>query len=126
MNNKISNSKLKSQNSKILNSKKINTKQNTNSKQYDLEDRTKEFAKEIRRFFRKSSIINYTLNDINQVLRSSGSIGANYIEANESMSKKDFVYRIKICKKETKETRYWLDILKESYESINYLLEEAT
>ncbi len=39
------------------------------------------------------------------------SIGANYIEANESLSKKDFVLRIKICRKEAKESRYWLRLL---------------
>ena len=43
-----------------------------------------------------------------QVVRSSGSIGANYIEANDSLGKKDFLMRIKICRKEAKETRYWL------------------
>ena len=45
-----------------------------------------------------------------QVIRSSGSIGANYIEANESLSKKDFVMRIKICRKESKESIYWLKL----------------
>lgn len=43
-----------------------------------------------------------------QLIRSSGSQAANYIEANESMSKKDFIYRIKICRKEAKETSLWL------------------
>jgi four helix bundle protein len=38
-------------------------------------------------------------------------VGANYIEANEALSKKDFVHRIKICRKEAKETRYWLQLL---------------
>lgn len=45
-----------------------------------------------------------------QVVRSAGAIGANYIEANESLGKKDFVMRMKICRKETKETRYWLEL----------------
>jgi len=48
------------------------------------------------------------------LMRSSGSIGANYIEANESLSKKDFLMRIKICRKEAKETVYWLRILEEN------------
>ena len=51
------------------------------------------------------------IEDGKQLVRSSGSIGANYIEANESLSKKDFVYRIRICRKEAKETRYWLNLL---------------
>lgn len=46
-----------------------------------------------------------------QVIRSSGSVGANYIEANESLGKKDFLFRIKICRKEAKETRYWLRLI---------------
>jgi four helix bundle protein len=44
-------------------------------------------------------------------VRASGSVGANYIEANESLSKKDFVMRIKICRKEAKECRYWLRLV---------------
>ena len=46
-----------------------------------------------------------------QLIRSSSSVGANYIEANEALSKKDFLMRIKICKKESKESRYWLRLL---------------
>jgi four helix bundle protein len=49
--------------------------------------------------------------DGKQVIRSSGSVGSNYIEANESLSKKDFIVRIKICRKEAKESRYWLRLL---------------
>ncbi|MDI6641454.1 MAG: four helix bundle protein, partial [Elusimicrobiota bacterium] len=48
---------------------------------------------------------------VKQLIKSSGSVGANYIEANESLSKKDFVIRIKICRKEAKESRYWLKLL---------------
>jgi len=49
--------------------------------------------------------------DARQVIRSSGSVGANYIEANEALSKKDFVLCIKICRKEAKESRYWLRLV---------------
>ena len=48
----------------------------------------------------------------NRLLDSSGSVGANYIEANESLSKKDFVMRIKICRKEAKESRYLVKIVR--------------
>jgi four helix bundle protein len=48
------------------------------------------------------------IEDARQLVRSSGSVGANYIEANEAFSKKDFILRIKICRKEAKESRYWL------------------
>jgi four helix bundle protein len=51
------------------------------------------------------------LEDIKQLVRASGSVGANYIEANESLSKKDFVLRIKISRKESKESRYWLRLV---------------
>lgn len=51
---------------------------------------------------------------VKQTSRSSGSIGANYIEANESLSKKDFVMRIKICRKESEETAYWLRLIIET------------
>ena len=52
------------------------------------------------------------VDDLKQVLRASGSVGANYIEANESLGKKDFLMRIKICKKEAKECVYWFKLLK--------------
>ncbi len=78
------------------------------SKIYDLEDRTRFFAEECRDFIRAlpRSIANSEYSK--QLIRSSGSQAANYIEANESLSKKDFAHRIKICRKETKETCLWL------------------
>ena len=85
-----------------------------NSKQYDLEDRTLEFAREVRAFIKKLPKTIASIEDGKQVVRSSGSVGANYIEANESLSKKDFVMRIKICRKEAKESRYWLNLIETS------------
>jgi four helix bundle protein len=82
-----------------------------NSKQYDLEDRTLEFAKQVRDFARKVQKDIGNFDDLKQLIRSSGSVGANYIEANEALSKKDFVYRIKICRKESKESKYWLRLV---------------
>ena len=84
--------------------------QNQN-KPYDLEDRTFEFAKKIRLFVKKLSKTITNIEDGKQLIRSSGSIGANYIEANEALSKKDFVMRIKICRKEAKESAYWLRLI---------------
>jgi len=75
---------------------------------YDLEDRTFQFAKRCRDFIKK---LPKTLSNIEygkQLIRSSGSTAANYIEANEAISKKDFSHRIKICRKEAKESRLWL------------------
>ncbi len=79
-----------------------------NPKQYDLEERTLNFAKRVRIFIKKLPKIVSNIEDGKQLVRSSGSVGANYIEANESLSKKDFVMRIKISRKEAKESRYWL------------------
>ena len=82
-----------------------------NSKQFDLENRTFSFAKQTRVFLKKISKNITNMDDIKQLVRSSGSIGANYIEANESLSKKDFINRVKISRKETKETIYWLNLI---------------
>lgn len=79
-----------------------------NPKQYDLETRTHEFARRTREFVKKLPKIVGNFEDGKQLIRSSGSVGANYIEANESLSKKDFLMRIKISRKEAKESRHWL------------------
>ncbi|MCL5675606.1 MAG: four helix bundle protein [Patescibacteria group bacterium] len=85
--------------------------ENTNNKQYNLEDRTFEFAKKVRMFVKNLPRTISNIEYAKQLIRSSGSVGANYIEANESFSKKDFVLRVKISKKETKESRYWLRLI---------------
>jgi len=83
----------------------------TNPKQYDLEDRTFQFAKNVRNFIRKFPKNIANIEDAHQLVRASGSVGANYIEANEALSKKDFIHRIKICRKESKESKYWLKLV---------------
>lgn len=80
-------------------------------KKYDLEERTLAFAQQVRRFIRRVPKGLANTEDLRQLARSSGSIGANYIEANEALGKKDFLMRVRICRKETKETRYWLNLL---------------
>ncbi len=82
-----------------------------NPKHYDLEERTLEFAKQCRNFIKKLPRTITNFEDCPQLTRSSGSVGANYIEANEALSKKDFLMRVKICRKEAKETRYWLRLV---------------
>ena len=77
----------------------------------DLEERTFEFAKSVRSFVKRLPRTMCNIEDVKQVVRSSGSVGANYIEANESLSKKDFKMRIKISRKEAKETGYWLRLI---------------
>ena len=82
-----------------------------NSKQYDLEDRTFAFAKRCRGFVKKLHKTIANIEDGKQLIRSSGSAGENYIEANEALSKKDFIMRIKICRKEAKESQSWLKLI---------------
>jgi four helix bundle protein len=78
---------------------------------YDLEERTIKLAIAVRNFttILPKTISNYE--DAKQLVRSSGSIGANYIEANEALSRKYFIIRLKISRKESKETIYWLKII---------------
>ncbi len=102
-----------------------------NSKQYDLEDRTFEFAKRVRIFAKRLPKTTGNFEDSSQLIRASGSVGANYIEANEALSKKDFIFRVKICRKETKESRYFLKLVdtgnnQELEEERKKLINEAT
>ena len=89
--------------------------QTSNSKPvYDLEERTFQFAKDVRLFVKELPRTITNQEDTRQVIRASGSVGANYIEANESLSKKDFIMRIKISRKEAKESAYWLRLIMET------------
>ncbi len=78
--------------------------------QYDLEERTFKFAKRCRDFVKKLPKTAESFEYGKQLIRSSASPAANYIEANEAPSKKDFIYRIKVCRKETKESALWLKL----------------
>ena len=80
-------------------------------KPFDLEERTLLFAKKVRQFIPKLPGTISNREDSKQLVRSSGSIGANYIEANEAVSRKDFLYRIRLSRKEAKETVYWLRLI---------------
>ena len=78
---------------------------------YDLEERTFEFARAVRAFVKTLPRTISNAEDVKQVVRASGSVGANYIEANESVSKKDFLLRARIARKEAKESRYFLRLV---------------
>ncbi len=70
------------------------------------------------------------IEDVKQLIRASGSVGANYLEANEALSKKDFVFKLKISRKEAKESRYWLRLINDTNElnsvvEIKKLIDEA-
>jgi len=97
-------------------------------KTYDLEGRTQEFAKKCRILVRGLQKDIPNREDGKQLVRASGSVAANYIEANESFSKKDFLYRIKISRKESKESRLWLNLIlteTDQFDLHKYLLQES-
>lgn len=81
---------------------------------YNLEERTTKFSEDVIEFLKtlKKDTINAPL--INQLVRSATSVGANYFEANGASSQKDFKNKISICKKEARETKYWLQLIAKS------------
>jgi four helix bundle protein len=81
------------------------------SKPHDLEDRTFQFAEAIRAFVKQLPRTISNTEDVRQLIRASGSIAANWIEADEALSKKDFLMRVKICRKEAKESRLFLRLV---------------
>jgi len=102
----------------------------TNSdRKYNLDKRTFTFAQRIKDFIDKlpGKLTNIEIGK--QLIRSAGSVGANYIEADEALSRKDFIMRIKICKKEAKESQYWLQLSKprtEEQRLKTHLIDEST
>jgi four helix bundle protein len=96
---------------------------------YDLESRTFVFTRNVIDYINKlpKTVTNTEIGK--QLIRSAGSVGANYIEANDSLGKKDFLMRIKISRKEAKESRYWLGLAttsKEYEKTKRDLIQEAT
>ena len=113
----------------ILNSKQTQMSKTQNSKPYDLGDRTFRFAKMARVYVKNLPKTLGNIEDGKQLIKASGSVGANYIEAEEALSRKDFVMRIKISRKEAKESKYWLQLTESKEEQINEkqnLIKEAT
>ncbi len=97
---------------KIQNSKRLSSSEA--KPVYDLEERTFQFAKAVRLFVKTLPKTIANIEDGKQLVKASGSVGANYREANEALSKKDFVMRIKISRKEAKESAYWLRLIDET------------
>lgn len=85
---------------------------------YDLEDRTAKFGESVIIFVKslENNLINKNL--IDQLIRAGTSIGANYCEANQASSKKDFVNKLYICKKEANETKFWLRMIVKANPSV--------
>jgi four helix bundle protein len=79
--------------------------------QYDLEERTFAFAHRVRLFLKQLPRTSANSEDRQQLIRASGSVGANYLEANDALGKKDFLMRIRISRKEAKESCYWPRLL---------------
>lgn len=80
----------------------------------EFENRTTDFAKRVIRLFKELPNDRINSNLVNQIIKSSCSVGANYREANESLGKKDFKFRLRIARKEAKETQYWLELIEEA------------
>jgi len=78
---------------------------------YDLEERTLKFAKDCIDLYKKveKNVINNEL--VKQSVRATCSIGANYREANDTITKKDFLHKSSICRREAKESKYWLELI---------------
>ena len=99
------------------------------AREYDLEDRTFKFAKRVIAYVNGLQKTMGNMEVGHQLIKAGGSVGANYIEANESLSKRDFVMRIKISRKESKESRYWLRLSEpreEEKTEQELLIQEAT
>ncbi len=93
---------------------------------FDLEKRTTEYAKQVIRLCKQ--LPRNPMNDrlTGQIVGSAGSIGANYREANDSLGKKDFVHRLKISRKESKETIHWLELIDEANPGVTPKVKELT
>ena len=78
---------------------------------FDLEERTAVFGEDVIRFAKIIPLNAVTVPLVSQIVRSSTSLGANYCEADDAGTKKDFKYRIGICRKEARETKHWLRMI---------------
>lgn len=96
----------------------------------NLSERTYRFARDVRRMVNRLPRSTAVVEDCKQVTRSSGSVAANYLEAQEGLSRKDFFYRIKVCRKEARESQLWLRLIAEDLNpevvvEIEHLISEA-
>ena len=84
---------------------------NSQNRNYDLEERTAKFGEEVIKFARKIPKDEITRPIISQLIRAGTSVGANYCEADDAETGKDFKHKIGICKKESRETKHWLRMI---------------
>ena len=85
---------------------------------YDLEERTAKFGEDIIEFAKKVPHNPVTISLISQLVRAGTSVGANYCEADDACSKKDFVNKIALCKKESRESKHWLRMITKAVEAL--------
>lgn len=109
----------------------MNTRKN-DSKPFDLEERTYQFALETRLFLKNTRWDPVSWTDVKQLLRSSGSVAANYVESTESISAADTIYRLRVSKKEARESAMWLRLINDcnpidetTHASLHSLISEA-
>jgi four helix bundle protein len=100
-------------------------KMDDGAKPRDLEDRTFEFAQSVRVFVKQLPRTVSNTEDVRQLVRASGSVAANWIEADEALSKKDFLMRVKICRKEAKESRLFLRLVDADFAKSNVVARET-
>ena len=92
------------------------------NKKFDLEERTEKYGENIIEFAKKIPQNPITLPLISQVVSSATSVGANYSEADCAESKRDFIHKLSICKKESKESKHWLRMISKA---VQHLKDEA-
>ncbi len=110
----MNNDEITNNNKQYTNNTQITITKYQNGKHYDLEIRTLEFSKNTIKLCKKLPMNPINIKLIGQLVSSSCSVGANYREANEALSKKDFIHRIRITRKEAKESTYWFELIKEA------------
>lgn len=113
-----------------MTNKEYKLNESNKEKKYDLEERTAKFGDAIIEFAKKIPKNAITLPIITQLVKAGTSVGANYNEADNAESRADFKHKISICKKESKETKYWLErvstAVSELKEEAKCLIREAT
>ena len=100
------------------------SKDKKNNKLFDLEERTAKFGENVIELCKKVNCDVITRPIISQLVRSATSIGANYMEANAAISKKDFRNKIYLCRKETQETKHWLRMLAKCTPNLKEIIQD--
>ncbi len=95
---------------------------NENSARFNLEERTAKLGEDIIKFIKQLPKDKITESLVLQLIRAATSVGANYSEADDAESKKDFAHKIGICKKESREIKHWLRMIATMYPDLKTLI----